>query len=184
MTDYPAQTILAYLGDHQQAMTDLLGELARMESPSLVPETQTPVLARLAAFLEQNDYRIDLAAGQKSGGQLLALPTSTAPNQPKQLLLGHCDTVWPLGTLATMPVERSNGVMRGPGVYDMKGGLVQMVFALQALQALKLKPAVAPQVLINSDEEIGSHESTATITRLAKTSDRASSNMDSTSCQT
>jgi len=89
------------------------------------------------------------------------------------LLLGHCDTVWPLGTLQKMPLEMSEGVMRGPGVYDMKAGLVQMLYALQALHVLHLEPSVTPLVFINSDEEIGSSESTRYIRRLARLADRA-----------
>ena len=57
--------------------------------------------------------------------------------RPAQLLLGHCDTVWPLGTLADMPLTISDGMLRGPGSYDMKAGLVQMLYALQALHSLR-----------------------------------------------
>ena len=173
MNKYPTQTILAYLSDQQQAMTDLLGQLARLESPSLLPETQAPVLALLTRFLERNGYHTEVTPGRISGGHLLARPLNLSPAQPRQLLLGHCDTVWPLGTLKTMPVEISDGVMRGPGVYDMKGGLVQMLFAIQALHDLKLTPEVAPTVLINSDEEISSPESTPVIEQAAKESERA-----------
>ena len=71
-----------------------------------------------------------------------------------------------------MPVEVGNGVIRGPGVYDMKGGLVQMVFALRALRELDLEPAVTPVVFINSDEEVGSKESARHIRRLARVAER------------
>ena len=71
-----------------------------------------------------------------------------------------------------MPVLREGGILRGPGVFDMKGGLVLMLAALQALQALQLKPALSPVVLINSDEEIGSPESTRWIKRLAQAVER------------
>jgi glutamate carboxypeptidase len=93
--------------------------------------------------------------------------------QSAQLLLGHCDTVWPLGTLQEMPLQMEEGVMRGPGVYDMKAGLVQMLYALQALHTLHLEPSVTPLVFINSDEEIGSSESTPHIRRLARLVERA-----------
>ena len=98
--------------------------------------------------------------GRRSGGHLYARPGARAHHAPVQLLLGHCDTVWPLGTLGMMPVEVKDGVIKGPGVYDMKGGLVQMVFALRALQDLGLRPTVTPIVFVNSDEEVGSKEST------------------------
>jgi glutamate carboxypeptidase len=90
-----------------------------------------------------------------------------------QLLLGHCDTVWRLGTLERMPITREGDVLRGPGVYDMKAGLVEIVFALKALAELGLQPEVEPVVFINSDEEVGSRESTRYIKALARGADRA-----------
>ena len=72
-----------------------------------------------------------------------------------------------------MPIERLNGRLTGPGTYDMKGGLATMVFALRTLCELGLEPVVVPVVLINSDEEIGSPDSSRAIARLAKLADRA-----------
>ncbi|MGB5637313.1 MAG: M20/M25/M40 family metallo-hydrolase [Waterburya sp.] len=81
---------------------------------------------------------------RQTGGHLLAVPKILRRNtlgdrsqhQPIQLLLGHSDTVWPLGTLETMPLSLRQGKMYGPGVYDMKAGLVQIVFALEAIASL------------------------------------------------
>lgn len=87
-------------------------------------------------------------------------------------MVGHSDTVWPEGTLATMPAVIDDGRMYGPGTFDMKGGLVQMIFALQALSRLDIQPAVTPVAFINTDEEIGSVESATHIRRLARVSDR------------
>ena len=72
-----------------------------------------------------------------------------------EVLVGHCNTVWPLGTLAEMPFEVNGNVVRGPGVLDMKGGLVQMMFVLAALRAACVEPAVVPFVFINSCAERG-----------------------------
>ncbi len=88
-------------------------------------------------------------------------------------MIGHVDTVWPLGTLRGMPARRDNGSFYGPGAYDMKGGLVQLVFALKALHELELRPLVTPVVLVNSDEEIGSVDSSRHIRRLARGAARA-----------
>ena len=74
---------------------------------------------------------------------------------PLEVLVGHCDTVWPLGTLAEMPFEVDGNVVRGPGVFDMKGGLVQMMFVLAALRAACVEPAVVPIVFINPCAERG-----------------------------
>jgi glutamate carboxypeptidase len=70
---------------------------------------------------------------------------------PKVLLLGHHDTVWPMGTLATHPWSVVAGVARGPGVFDMKAGLVQTFHALAGLDSLD---GIA--LLITGDEEVGS----------------------------
>jgi glutamate carboxypeptidase len=88
-------------------------------------------------------------------------------------MVGHSDTVWDEGTLETMPVAFSDGKLHGPGSFDMKGGLVQMVFALAALDDLGLEPAVTPVALINTDEEIGSPYSERQIAQLARRADRS-----------
>jgi glutamate carboxypeptidase len=78
-----------------------------------------------------------------------------------------------LGTLKEMPLVRENGMLRGPGVYDMKGGLTQMVFALKVIKALGLQPAMTPVIFVNSDEETGSAESKPMIHTLAQKAARA-----------
>jgi glutamate carboxypeptidase len=81
------------------------------------------------------------------------------------LLLGHTDTVWPVGTLSTMPVERRDGRLHGPGVFDMKAGLAIGLGALRTLfgEGGAAAPAVEVVLLATSDEEIGSATSRALI---------------------
>jgi glutamate carboxypeptidase len=173
MDQVSTQEILRYLRDRLPEMIALLRQLVLAESPSTVPEAQKTVLTLLANALGRLNYTVRHIPGRQTGGHLYAWPSQRVRQRPTQLLLGHCDTVWPLGTLKEMPLEVGEGVMRGPGVYDMKAGLVQMLYALQALQALHLEPSVTPLVFINSDEEIGSSESTLYIRRLARIVDRA-----------
>lgn len=153
-------------------MVSLLLELAAAESPSGEPAAQGPVLAILGESLAEAGYHVRRVGGEQ-GEHLYARLRPRPHRGPAQLLLGHCDTVWPLGTVDEMPIVASGGVIRGPGVYDMKAGLVQMVFALEALSALGLAPPVSPVVCVNSDEERGSHGSTRYIRRLARAADRA-----------
>jgi glutamate carboxypeptidase len=89
------------------------------------------------------------------------------------MLVGHCDTVWPVGTVRQMPVHVAGDTVSGPGVFDMKGGLVQMLYALRAVSELGLRPPAESVVVINSDEEIGSPDSTPLIRRLARHAVRA-----------
>lgn len=148
-------------------MVALVRDLALIESPSHQPGTQKPVFDRLAAALEDAGLRTRRLTGRKSGGQLWAAPPRPRP-AGAQLVIGHVDTVWPVGTLATMPVELRDGKLHGPGVYDMKAGLVQGVFAVRALRELDLEPPLAPVFFVNSDEEVGSGESVRWIRRLAR----------------
>jgi glutamate carboxypeptidase len=75
---------------------------------------------------------------------------------PHVLLLGHHDTVWPRGTLDSMPVAEEDGVLRGPGVYDMKGGLVVAELAFEVLRRCGAEPARPVRLVVVADEEVGS----------------------------
>lgn len=83
------------------------------------------------------------------------------------LLLGHLDTVWPLGTLAQMPFKTERGRAFGPGVFDMKAGVAMALTALELLQAEKLlnRPVI---LLLTGDEEMGSHASRAVVEKTAR----------------
>lgn len=167
-----ARLVLECVRRGEEEMLSFLERLVCAESPSIVPEAQAEVLAILTASLDELGFSVRRIPGARFGPKLLATPTGRARNLPRQLLLGHCDTVWPIGTLSEMPVEIGDGVMRGPGVFDMKAGLAQIVYALKALRELELRPPVTPVVFVNSDEEIGSDESTRHIRWLARNVDR------------
>jgi glutamate carboxypeptidase len=171
-----AQNIVMPLLDHlrmqQQEMIQLLTELVKSESPSQDPQAQTECQRILTEAIEPLGFRVKVQPGKTSGGQLLAIPRDRRSGQPIQMLLGHCDTVWPHGTLDKMPIHLTDGKLHGPGVYDMKAGLVQAIFAVKALRDLGVEPAVAPLFFINSDEEVGSFDSKTNIIRLARVSDR------------
>jgi glutamate carboxypeptidase len=168
-----ASEIRSYLEDHSREMVDYLVELVRRESPSDEPAAQEPVFELLRRELEGAGYRVRRKTGRRTGGLLFALPAGRERGRPVQLLLGHVDTVWDEGTIERMPPRTEEGRLRGPGVFDMKGGLAQMVFALRAIHELGLRPQVDPAILITSDEEVGSPESERWIHALARISCRA-----------
>jgi glutamate carboxypeptidase len=155
-------------------MFELLERLVLCESPSRDREAQKEVLALLSDSFAERRFQPRLLSGRHSGGMLLAMPADRRRHRPHQLILGHSDTVWPVGTLATMPARTDDeGTFWGPGSYDMKAGLVQGLFAVEALAVVGADPLpVTPVFLINSDEEIGSHESTRVIVRFARGADR------------
>jgi glutamate carboxypeptidase len=167
-----ARGILDYLHSRRAEMYQLLERLVVAESPSQDPSSQTDVQAILSEELGATGFRVRRLPGRRTGGHLLAIPRERHRHKPLQVLIGHCDTVWPRGTLASMPITIRSGRMTGPGIYDMKGGLVLMIFAVRALLARDLEPQVEPVAFVNSDEELGSGESMRPVERLAKIADR------------
>src|SRR5215207_2675837 len=158
---------LEYLEEHRNDMLEDLQRFVEMETPS----TNKRLLDAFAEFLP--DY-----AGSAAGGRAEILPTEGSGNnvrvrwgredgEPAILLLGHYDTVWSEGTLEEMPFGATDGVATGPGVFDMKCGLVQGFWAVRALREVAgvNRPVT---FLCNSDEEIGSPNSRALIEEEAR----------------
>ena len=129
-------------------------ELVECESPSDAPEA----IARFCNLFASSIS--DIADSEIEHGVLMCrFRTNARGTSPQILALGHSDTVWPLGTLATMPFRQDAMRLYGPGVLDMKAGLAFFVFAMRALRDLGI--AVNHRVLlqINPDEETGSRAS-------------------------
>ena len=165
--------LLAYLEAQVPSMVELLEAMVRIESPSSDISSHRDILELLEQTFAERDMRTSLIRGRDSIRHLYARRKYRRHNGRYQLMLGHLDTVWPLGTIEDMPLINDGKQIHGPGVYDMKAGVVQMIYALQAIQHLELEPEVTPVVFINADEEIGSHDSTRTIRRLARHANRA-----------
>src|ERR1700722_7799764 len=130
--------ILRSIETRSQWIEDRLRELVLVESPS---EDRTAVNAAMSLAEE---IARPLGARvkrhkQKAFGDILELRFGPARSSRKSiLLLGHLDTVWTVGTLAKMPWRRAEGRYFGPGVLDMKAGVVMGLAAVSALQELKL----------------------------------------------
>lgn len=165
--------ISSYLKEHEGDMIRYLKELVALESPSKDPKAQTKILMFVKRSLEALGFYTILIPGKTTGGILYGRPGNRIKNHPLQLMIGHCDTVWKKNTINIMPIYETEERITGPGIFDMKAGITQMIFALRAMDSLAISAMLTPIVLINSDEEIGSFESGVTIRRLAKIVSRA-----------
>ena len=146
-------------------MARTLRALVEAESPS-DDKAAVDAVARLAAgFAEACGGRVKLHK-QKHFGNVLEVRFGSARSRRKPiLLLGHLDTVWPLGTLKTMPWREAGGRFYGPGVLDMKAGVAMALAASSALGLVGISRPVT--LLLNPDEEVGSPASRPITERLA-----------------
>ena len=168
-----ARHIEEFLKDHQEEMIIFLKKLVSSESPSHDPGSQSEIMEILKGAFQSLDFEVGVYPGKKTGGFLYARPKEHPKDGAIQLMIGHCDTVWRKNTLDSMPIHDSEERITGPGVFDMKAGITQMIFAIKALKELQIPYTLSPVVLINSDEEIGSFESTNTIKRISRIASRA-----------
>jgi len=139
---------------NQSRLLSRLRQLVEIESPSEDKAAVDRANTLVAAWATELGAKVKRHR-QKTHGDVLELRFGPPRSKrPRILLLGHLDTVWPLGTLAKMPWREVGGKLYGPGVLDMKAGVVM---ALEALATLKQLAAERPvTLLLNSDEEIGS----------------------------
>ncbi len=161
-----------YFKSRQGEMVHLLKQLVQRESPSL----DKKAVDACAAFVISEFRKIGVRVSrfpQKGIGDLYTVeyPASVrlGPEKPF-LILTHIDTVWPVGKMATMPFYISGDRVYGPGVLDMKAGLVMTIFALKAFHQLSLHPRRKILVFINTAEEIGNEAAHEMIAQLARKS--------------
>ena len=154
--------LLRYARQKQSEIVALIREFVECESPSDNPAGVNRFTDLLAERVKDMARVRTYPGGNACGKHIrceFALPG--AKKQGQILALGHSDTVWPLGTLGTMPFRQSKGRLWGPGVFDMKGGLAFFIFAMRALWELEVPVARKVVLQVNSDEEIGSPSSRA-----------------------
>jgi len=166
-----AHQILDACLSEEPLFLDLLEKLVSIETPPHNPKMHKEIFTVLQKELTELNFSSQIYPGETCGGQLFAKAHYRTAGC--QLLLGHIDTVWPIGTLDGMPFGREGNKVAGPGIYDMKAGVVMMLTALKVLQRTGHTPTLAPVLFINSDEETGSRESKTRIVRLARVMNRA-----------
>ncbi len=160
--------LLSAAESHRAAFKQALRALVEIESPSHDKASVDGAVRFTAAEFEKLGGKVRLHR-QKNSGDVLQIDFAGA-GRDRLLLLGHLDTVWELGTLAKMPWRESAGKIHGPGIFDMKFGVVQMLFAIRILQEQHGKLPRPVTVLLNPDEEVGSTHSRPITESLAKKS--------------
>jgi glutamate carboxypeptidase len=152
--------LLRYARAKQNNIIALIRELAECESPSDDPASVDRFVALLSDRV-RDIARVRMFPGGPRFGKHVrvefVLPGAKKSGQV--LALGHSDTVWPLGTLATMPFRRARGRLWGPGTLDMKAGIAFFIFAMRGLRELEIPVARHVVMQVNSDEEVGSESS-------------------------
>jgi glutamate carboxypeptidase len=158
---------LRFFEERRDAMVDTIRQLVGIESPSdnklavdrmcVAAAEKFAALGGRAEFHRATEY-----------GNHLQVDFEGESQQKPVLLLGHCDTVYPLGSLTKMPCRLANGRVWGPGVLDMKSGIALMLYAIEGLQAWYGRLPRPLTVLLVSDEEVGSESSRPITERLAR----------------
>jgi len=164
---------LHYFEAEQDALLRTIREFVEIESPS----DDKPAADRMGRFLAERfeafGGRPRIHPADDFGNNLqIDFPATgrEADNTKPVLLLGHFDTVYPLGTLATMPCHETDGRLHGPGVLDMKSGIALMLYAIEALQSWHSGLPRPVTVFLVSDEEVGSSSSRKITEALARES--------------
>jgi glutamate carboxypeptidase len=148
----PMRTTLSFCDAERAWLVETIEALVRIESPT----TDKAAVDRCGAEVERRLLAI--------GARVARLPQASAGDHVRAefgagagqiLLLGHLDTVWPVGQIARMPLRHADGRLHGPGTYDMKAGVA---IAILAVRAYGSWPAAGMRVvlLLTSDEETGS----------------------------
>jgi glutamate carboxypeptidase len=164
----PGLEVLDLLRFRKDEWLGALAALVEHESPSRDKPALDSLAGKLAARFEAIGGEVEVIANPDGGGHVLARFSSDGSSDRKPaLVLGHYDTVWPVGTLASMPFRVEGGRAFGPGVFDMKASLVEAEFAIDGLTRLGRRPPRPVIVLITSDEEVGSPTSRRLIEEMA-----------------
>ena len=170
-TAFPMRALLAGARRKERSLLDLTCRLVAAESPSDAKSAVDACMALAAAHFKQLGGSFKLHRQPRHGNILEARfgprPTRTRESAKPILLLGHLDTVWPIGTLESMPCRVRNGRLWGPGTLDMKAGVAMAAAAIELLMEADLLHREIV-VLLNSDEEIGSPASRPITEALAR----------------
>jgi glutamate carboxypeptidase len=171
------KTLLSYFEEIQTEIVAFIRWLVEQESMSREAEANRRIAENLAEKLASMGADIELFSDPRFGATLQARYSSVAASarvgNEQLLVVGHLDTVWPLGTVAERPFRIENGRAFGPGIFDMKAGVAIAAFAMRAINELGRKTQRPVTLLMTCDEETGSHFSREIIEAEARTASAA-----------
>lgn len=167
----PIKELHSWVRSRERQIVQLLGRLVEIESPTHDKAAVDRLGQVVASEWRRRGAVVHIVRQREHGNHILAelRPRHNAASG-QLLVLGHLDTVYPMGTLAKMPFRVAKGIAWGPGTFDMKGGLAIALSAVDAMQALVVQARRKIVFLWTSDEETGSAASRDTIEREARKS--------------
>ena len=163
-------TLFNHLKERQESVLRLIQDLVERESPSREEFCLNEIARFVMRHLQALGGEIDLIEQSGYGTHLRAkFDFDHDPASPRLLVIGHLDTVWPLGTLERLPFRiTEEGRAHGPGIFDMKSGVAIAIEALRAIDSLSLTTCRPITLLLTCDEEIGSKTSRSLVEEEAK----------------
>jgi glutamate carboxypeptidase len=149
-------SLLAAAESHRDWALTVIEDLVRLESPSTDRAALDRVGAEIARLFVELGARAVTLPQERSGDHLRV---EIGRGDEQVLVIGHFDTVWPIGQINTMPVRREDGRLYGPGSYDMKAGIATTLLAARILIETNRLPSHRITMIWTSDEEVGSDTS-------------------------
>lgn len=148
-----SEGLLEYFMSRQDALVGEINELVAIETPSHYLEGSLRIVELLASKFREVADSVEIEKAEGVGNHIIVRVGADLGKRPT-LILGHTDTVHPLGTIDRNPIRIEDSRLFGPGVFDMKGNIPLVLEALRYLSAVKIKRPIT--VLLSCDEETGS----------------------------
>jgi glutamate carboxypeptidase len=153
--------------DHRAEIISRIEAYVRLESPSDQFAAINRLANAVAADFGAAGCQVKQLENPNGANHLLVVAAPQANCKAKVLLIGHIDTVWPLQTIDHLPFRIEGDRAYGPGIFDMKAGIVIALFALRALRECQIKTHQEIRILLTTDEEIGSPDGRRHVEALA-----------------
>ncbi|CAI6291148.1 hypothetical protein NRS6120_14355 [Bacillus subtilis] len=157
--------VYEYISDHKADIIKMLKNLVSLESSS----TDSDSLIKISKHMQDLiDSFLNEEAAIIGEPNHPIVHSVIGTGERNIMFLGHLDTVWPIGTLKSFPIEIIGDLIKGPGTFDMKAGIVQSLWSLKTLQHFSWPKDIKVHLLLTTDEETGSQYSRSVIEDIAK----------------